>query len=59
VALEKREVRFPFVREMVDELQEYAWDDERLSTDCVMALALAVWAAGPRGRVEFAPSLWS
>lgn len=59
VALEKRELRFPFVRELVDELQGYAWDDARLSTDCVMALALAVWAAGPRGRVEFAPSLWN
>jgi hypothetical protein len=58
VALEKGEVRFPFVRELVDELQGYAWEDARLSTDCVMALALAVWAAGPRGRVEFAPSLW-
>ncbi|MBX6770867.1 MAG: hypothetical protein IRY83_04025 [Chloroflexi bacterium] len=59
VALEKREVRFPFVRELVDELQGYAFEDAKLSTDCVMALALAVWAAGPRGRVEFAPSIWA
>ena len=59
VALEKREVKFPFLRELADELQGYAWEDARLSTDCVMGLALAVWAAGPRGRVEFAPSLWS
>ncbi len=59
VALEKREVRFPFVRELVDELSGYAWDDARLQTDCVMSLALAAWAAGPRGRVEFAPSLWA
>ena len=58
VALERCEVRFPFVRELVDELQDYAWDDARLNTDCVMALALALWSAGPRGRVEFAPSLW-
>lgn len=58
VALEKRELRFPFVRELVDELQGYAFDDAKLQTDCVMSLALAVWAAGPRGRVEFAPSLW-
>lgn len=58
VSLEKREVRFPFVRELVDELQGYEWDDAKLQTDCVMSLALAVWAAGPRGRVEFAPSLW-
>jgi hypothetical protein len=58
VALEKAEVVFPFVREVVDELQSYAWEDARLQTDCVMSLALAVWAAGPRSRVEFAPSLW-
>lgn len=58
VVLEKREVRFPFIRELVDELQNYTWDDARLSTDCVMALALAAWAAGPRSTVEFAPSLW-
>jgi len=58
VALEKRELVFPFVRELVDELQGYAWDDDKLQTDCVMSLALAVWAAGPRTGVEFAPSLW-
>ena len=58
VALEKRELVFPFVRELVDELQDYAWDDDKLQTDCVMSLALAVWAAGPRTGVEFAPSLW-
>jgi hypothetical protein len=58
LALEKRQLRVPFVRELVDELQAYAWDDAKLQTDCVMALALAVWAAGPRGRVEFAPNLW-
>jgi hypothetical protein len=58
VALEKRELCFPFVRELVDELQSYAWDDKALTTDCVMALALASWAAGPRAGVEFAPSIW-
>jgi len=58
VALEKREVQFPFIRELVDELQGYSFDDKALQTDCVMSLALAVWAAGPRGRVEFAPSIW-
>lgn len=59
VTLEKRELRFPFVRELVDELQGYAWEDQSLTTDCVMALALAVWAAGPRGTVEFAPPVYS
>lgn len=58
VVLEKRELCFPFVRELVDELQSYAWDDKALTTDCVMALALACWAAGPRAGVEYAPSLW-
>lgn len=45
LTLEKGELRFPFIRELVDELQAYAWDDKELSTDCVMALALACWAA--------------
>ncbi|MGQ9555902.1 MAG: phage terminase large subunit family protein [Anaerolineae bacterium] len=58
LALEKREVQFPFIRELVDELQGYAWDDKALTTDCVMSLALAVWAAGPQTQVEFAPSIW-
>ncbi len=49
VVLEKRELQFPFVRELVDELQGYEWDDKDLLTDCVMGLALAVWAAN-RGR---------
>jgi len=49
VGLEKQDVLFPFVRELVDELQSYAWDDKALVTDCVMSLALAVWAASPRG----------
>jgi hypothetical protein len=58
VVLEKREIRFPFIRELVDELQGYEWDDKALVTDCVMSLALACWAAGPRAGVEFAPSIW-
>lgn len=55
---EKRMIKFPFIRDLVDELQVYAWDDAKLQTDCVMALALAAWAAHPHRRVEFAPSLW-
>ena len=45
VALERREVRFPFIRELVDELQSYTYQDARIATDTVMALALAVRAA--------------
>lgn len=58
MALEKREVKFPFIRELVDELAAYELPDDKLITDCVMALALAVWAASPRYQVEFAPSIW-
>jgi hypothetical protein len=58
LALEKRELVFPFVRQLVDELAAYAWDDARLTTDSVMALALAVTAAGAGRTVEWAPSLW-
>jgi phage FluMu gp28-like protein len=58
VALEKRELRFPFIRELVDELQGYAWDDDKLQTDCVMALALATRAASPRYTVQYMGGLW-
>ncbi|NOZ27975.1 MAG: hypothetical protein GXP39_07985 [Chloroflexi bacterium] len=58
VALERRYLRFPFVRELVDELQAYEWDDKALVTDCVMSLALALWAAGPQRAVQYAPSIW-
>jgi len=58
LALEKREIVFPFVRELIDELAAYAWDDEKLTTDSVMALALALAAVGPERGIEFAPSLW-
>lgn len=50
VALEKRWVRFPFIRDLVDELHTYRYTDERLATDCVMALALALRAAGTLAR---------
>lgn len=45
LALERRTLRFPFVRELVDELLSYRLDDEGLVTDSVFALALAVRAA--------------
>lgn len=58
VALEKRQLQFPFVRELVDELANYEWDDAGLVTDAVMALALALLAALREPRVQFAPSIW-
>ena len=54
VRLEQRQLQFPFVRELVDELQAYEWNDKQLTTDCVMALALAAWNAGPRKPIEIA-----
>jgi hypothetical protein len=44
-AFERGLIKFPFIRELVDELTNYAWDDKHLETDCVMALALALHAA--------------
>jgi hypothetical protein len=58
LALEKHELRFPFIRELVDELAGYAWDDAKLTTDSVMALALALAAVGPEKDIQFGPSLW-
>lgn len=46
VALEKRQLRFPFIRDLVDELHAYRYRDEGLVTDTVMALGLALRAAG-------------
>jgi len=44
VILQRGDIRFPFIRELVDELANYALDDKKLQTDCVFALALACWA---------------
>jgi len=44
VLLQRGDVRFPFQRDLVDELVNYALDDKNLQTDCVMALALACWS---------------
>ncbi len=55
VFLERGQVQFPFVRELVDELQGYAWDDKRLVTDCVMSLALACWAGEHSGKRATGP----
>jgi hypothetical protein len=49
IVLERGELKFPFVRDLVDELQSYSWDDKDLQTDFVMALALAVEAAKGAG----------
>lgn len=37
-------IRAPRIPELEEELSFYAWDDKKLSTDCVMSLALAAWA---------------
>lgn len=47
VLLQHGRLRFPFIRELVDELNGYEWEDKALVQDCVMALALACWAAYP------------
>jgi hypothetical protein len=54
VALERGRIRFPFIRELVDELHSYQWQDKGLMTDCVMALALALRAA-ERGTAVVVP----
>lgn len=44
-ALGKKMIKGPFIKDLVDELNGYDWNDRRLSTDCVFALALAAQAA--------------
>lgn len=36
-------LRSPPIPQLEEELAFYAWDDKRLSTDCLFALALAAW----------------
>jgi len=58
-AVERHALRMPFIRELVDELQLYTWDESDEGTwECVMALALAVHAAGRgrQGAVALGPS---
>lgn len=37
-------LRCPPIYQLEEEMAVYAWDDKKLSTDCVFALALAAWA---------------
>ena len=37
-------IRTPPIPQLEEELTIYSWDDKRLQTDCVFALALAAWA---------------
>lgn len=43
-------LRCPPIHQLSEELTEYAWDDKKLTTDCVMALGLACQAI--KGLVE-------
>lgn len=40
-ALQSGRIQFPFIRELVDQLIYYSWDDKNLQTDAVFGLALA------------------
>ncbi len=39
--LEHRRVKIPFIKQLVDELTDYEWEDDDLVCDCVMAMAMA------------------
>ena len=41
LAMEQGQIVFPNIPQLVEELREYRWVDKSLTTDCVMALALA------------------
>jgi hypothetical protein len=47
-ALSLREVRWPFIKPLVDEHKFYERDDDKLDTDCVMSCAVAMWFARRR-----------
>jgi hypothetical protein len=40
-AIQDGRIKFPFIRELVDQLTYYSWEDRHLQTDAVMGLALA------------------
>ena len=43
--LEQGRIKTPFIKALLEELRFYRWDDKRLRTDCVMALAIAILGA--------------
>jgi hypothetical protein len=47
-ALALRELRWPFIKVLIDEFKFYSRDDANLSTDCVMSCAVAMWFARNR-----------
>ena len=48
--IENRKLKIPFIQQLINELYDYEWKDAGLTTDCVMALALACWKANEGGR---------
>lgn len=40
-AIQQQRVRFPYIRQLVDQLIYYDWKDRQIATDAVMGLALA------------------
>lgn len=51
-AIQEQRVRFPYLRDLVNQLIYYRWDDKNLSTDAVFGLALAWEAALQHGMGE-------
>jgi hypothetical protein len=47
-ALSLREIRWPFIKVLIDEHKFYERDDDGLQTDCVMSCAVALWFARRR-----------
>jgi hypothetical protein len=43
LALERRLVEYPFIKLLIDEMRDYAWEDKGIAQDCVMTLAQALW----------------
>ncbi len=56
VALEQEKIKFPHIPALLRELRQYRWDDKKLETDCVIALALAVHALELNKKVVLAAS---
>jgi len=51
-AIQDCKIRFPFIKEIVDQLIYYSWNDKQLQTDAVFGLALAWQCALEHGMDE-------
>ena len=63
-AMEHQEVEIPYIEPLIEELNDYEWQDKALVQDCVMSFGMSLWGAmenaarvGPQPEAEVGDSL--